>query len=462
MNSNNPSLCVISDNSSPNNDKFVDEGIVKIRPKLRIEAYHGFTLSLVNTLCDQTEVLPELALCSILNNIICSIPRDKVFMEFGADKTTLTGYFLLVSPTGAGKGLTEKSVSTVFKKVNQIVHDESFETLDYNSKLDGLTTLTTPVHGGGLSSGEGFVHAIRDDVFDDKGSVSMHGVLDKRLLVIEYEFANIFKQFKRPDNTLSVYLRNNFDYQPIHPLTKTSKTACDKPRACITGHITPQELLSEAEDKSITNGELNRFFIGFSLAAQPVPRPKTFSDELLRAFAYKIKDILEFVIKSDELLKIEFSERAGELWDQEYIAIKTAIKKGKEGFLLARQLYYYRTFSMLFAVIDKTLVITELHLAAARALIDWGEESVRYVFNTEFQNNKQINDLEVDETLLQDIRQLIEKGNKIWTNRAELLRKNRKLPATKLNEALKRLQERASPPILINKTGKNSIRIELT
>jgi hypothetical protein len=442
-------------------DEIVDEGILKIRPKLRQEAYHSFTSALVDTLCDQTEVLPELALSSILNNIICSLPRDKVYMEFGADRTTLTGYFLLVSPTGAGKGLTEKSVSKVFKKVNQIVHDVSFDELNYDYKLNGLTTLTCPIHGGGLSSGEGFVHAIRDDVFDHNGSVSVHGVLDKRLLVIEYEFANIFKQFKRPDNTLSVYLRNNFDYQPIHPLTKTSKTSCDKPRACITGHITPQELLSDLDDKSITNGELNRFFIGFSLPAQPVPRPKTFNKELLNMFAQQIKDVLEFVVKSDEPLKIEFSVSAGELWDREYISIKTSIKKGNEGYLLARQLYYYRILAMLFAILDKQLIITEEHLAAAKAMIDWGEESVRYIFNTEFQNDRQMKHFEVDETLVLHIRQLINQSDKNWTNRTELLRKNRKLTAPKLNDALKRLQERASAPILVMKTGKNSIKIKL-
>jgi hypothetical protein len=461
----NSSVCTLANNLNENleiQNEIVDEGILKVRPKLRKEAYHSFTRSLVDTLCDQTEVLPELALSSILNNIICSLPRDQVYMEFGADRTTLTGYFLLVSPTGAGKGLTEKSVGQVFKKVNQLVHDESFDELNYDYKLNGLTTLTCPIHGGGLSSGEGFVHAIRDDVFDDNGSVSVHGILDKRLLVIEYEFANIFKQFKRPDNTLSVYLRNNFDYQPIHPLTKTSKTSCDKPRACITGHITPQELISDLDEKSITNGELNRFFIGFSLPARPVPRPKTFSEELLNMFAQQIKEVLEFVVKSDEPLKIEFSESAGDLWDREYISIKTSTKKGKEGYLLARQLYYYRTLAMLFAIIDKQLIITELHLAAAKAMVDWGEESVRYIFNTEYQNDQHIIDLEVDDKLLLHINHLIDQSDKGFTNRSELLRINRKLPAPKLSDALKRLQERASPPIFVTVTGKNSYKIELT
>jgi hypothetical protein len=63
-----------------------------------------------------------------------------------------------------------------------------------------------------LSSGEGLLHAVRDPIIGRKKkssgteieSVEDPGVIVKRLLIIETEFASPLKMFQREGNTLSL------------------------------------------------------------------------------------------------------------------------------------------------------------------------------------------------------------------------------------------------------------------
>ncbi len=57
----------------------------------------------------------------------------------------------------------------------------------------------------GLVSGEGLIYAVRDATDDDDG------VSDKRLLVIEPEFANVLRVFERQSNRLSAVVRDAWD-----------------------------------------------------------------------------------------------------------------------------------------------------------------------------------------------------------------------------------------------------------
>ena len=61
----------------------------------------------------------------------------------------------------------------------------------------------------GLSSGEGVVWAVRDSQDGDPGAA------DKRLLVLEPEFASVLKAASREISTLSPTLRNGWDGRPL-------------------------------------------------------------------------------------------------------------------------------------------------------------------------------------------------------------------------------------------------------
>jgi hypothetical protein len=68
----------------------------------------------------------------------------------------------------------------------------------------------------GLSSGEGLIWAVRDPQGPDPGA------LDKRLLVIEPEFATVLKSTARELSTLSPTMRSAWDGRPLALLTRTA------------------------------------------------------------------------------------------------------------------------------------------------------------------------------------------------------------------------------------------------
>jgi len=97
----------------------------------------------------------------------------------------------------------------------------------------------------GLSSGEGLIWAVRNEVrkrvpVKSKGRhtgeydevVEHEGINDKRLLVMEGEFANALKVMQREGNTLSPVIRSAWDSGNLRSLTKNSPavaTGCAHP-----------------------------------------------------------------------------------------------------------------------------------------------------------------------------------------------------------------------------------------
>jgi hypothetical protein len=89
--------------------------------------------------------------------------------------------------------------------------------------MDSYGELAPPMLPGGLSTGEGLLWQIRDERHEkrrDKKSgvvedvVVDEGVADKRLLVVEAEFARVLAVMYRDGNTLSTVLRDLFDSPP--------------------------------------------------------------------------------------------------------------------------------------------------------------------------------------------------------------------------------------------------------
>ena len=104
----------------------------------------------------------------------------------------------------------------------------------------------------GLSSGEGVVWAVRDPQDSDPGAA------DKRLLVLEPEFASVLKAASREISTLSPTLRNAWDGRPLQLLTRTAPVRATDTHISLIGHITVQELRRHATSIEIANGFLNR------------------------------------------------------------------------------------------------------------------------------------------------------------------------------------------------------------
>ena len=103
--------------------------------------------------------------------------------------------------------------------------------------------------------GKGLIWAVRDPIEKQKpitgkgGSVMRyqtviddHGINDKRLLVIQPEFASMLQVMSRSGNTLSTTLREAWESGVLQTMVKNSPAKATGAHISIVGHITVDEL----------------------------------------------------------------------------------------------------------------------------------------------------------------------------------------------------------------------------
>ena len=98
---------------------------------------------------------------------------------------------------------------------------------------------------GGLGSGEGVVNCVRDPLTerDEKGrETTIAGADDRRLMVVESEFASVLSVSGRDGSTLSEVLRNAWDSGNIQTVTKNNSLRATGAHISVIGHITETEL----------------------------------------------------------------------------------------------------------------------------------------------------------------------------------------------------------------------------
>lgn len=116
-----------------------------------------------------------------------------------------------------------------------------------------------------LSSGEGVMWAVRDqDIKKDdatNGQERHWGEIenDKRLLVVQSEFASALRIQRREGNVLSAIVRQAWDGGKLRILTKNSPVEATGAHISIIGHITIDELVWELTATDEANGYANRF-----------------------------------------------------------------------------------------------------------------------------------------------------------------------------------------------------------
>jgi hypothetical protein len=139
----------------------------------------------------------------------------------------------------------------------------------------------------GLSSGEGLIYNVRDPIIKqepvkEKGRVVDYeevvadpGVDDKRLLIIEPEFAATLTVMGREGNILSAVIRQAWDSGDLSPLTRNNPITATGAHVTIVGHITKQELLARIDDTSKANGFAIDFYGSLSDARRNCPKALT-------------------------------------------------------------------------------------------------------------------------------------------------------------------------------------------
>lgn len=337
----------------------------------------GFPLlmrDVVNAACAHSEAHPVAVAANFLAMFCASIGRGP-YQRIGDAVIHARPFPLIVGKSGkARKGTAEHTPREIAKRADEILRKRS-------GKTDRLK-----VHTGGLSSGEGVAWAIRDPKeADANGKGADQGVKDKRLLVIESEFANVLAQVKREGNILSATIRNLWDGRDIEPLTKTSQLTATKPHVVVMGHVTGYELKEKSTANDAANGLLNRFIVLHVHRPRLTPLPKPTPEETLNTLAERLADAITFATggnpHASNTIEVRMTHETEDLWCDQYPSI-TKDSEGLAGSLLARSEVYARMLAMAFALMDKRSEIEPCDLLSALDWVEYWRQSITYIFLT--------------------------------------------------------------------------------
>lgn len=338
--------------NSPEN-KF-DNSITKsIWPStIKEDAFYGLTGKIIRAIEPNSEADVVALLANFLTafgNIVGNKPHFKV----EGDEHPLRLFCALVGETSkARKGTSWGHIKNLFREI------------DNNWAISG-----------GLSSGEGLIWVVRDRI-EKEDDTTDDGVQDKRLLLVEAEFASILKVLGREGNTLSPNIRNAWDSGNLNTLTKNSPAKATGAHISILGHITKDELLRYLSDTEKANGFGNRFLWFCVKRSKPLPfggQLNTGNFDLLKD---KLKDVISF---SSSVGEIQWAEETRPLWEHIYQPLSEG-KTGLLGSMIARAEAYVVRLSCTYALLDKSVLIRPEHLKAALAVWDYAESSARYIF----------------------------------------------------------------------------------
>lgn len=155
---------------------------------------------------------------------------------------------------------------------------------------------------GPLSSGEGLIYAIRDKEeswkVDNKTGqgewvTTDPGIDDKRLFILDEEFASALSCTKREGNTLSTIIRGGWDSGDIDPLAKTTKIKATGAHIGICTHITLAELNKKLNDVEAFNGFANRFLWCCAKRGKLVPFPVPMDEKDLWPIQLELIEIIK-------------------------------------------------------------------------------------------------------------------------------------------------------------------------
>jgi hypothetical protein len=322
---------------------------------LASEAFHGLAGEIVHAIEPHTEADPAALLIQLLTAFGNVVGRNRFFVvERHHHYTNL--FSLIVGSTSKGrKGVSWSQIAESFRVVDDF-------------------WISMRVHGG-IGSGEGIIWQVRDPILKGEKIVD-EGIGDKRLLLLETEFAQVLAVMKREGGTVSEVLRRAWDGTPLQTLTKNSPARATGAHVSLIGHITRDELVRHLDQTEIANGLVNRFIFCCARRSKKLPDGGALDDSQIAPLSEKLRLAIAFARESGEMKR---DESAAALWREIYGDLSEG-RHGLLGAIISRAEAQVLRLSMIFALLDSSATIRREHLIAAVAIWQYAEASANYVF----------------------------------------------------------------------------------
>ncbi|HEX8397672.1 MAG TPA: DUF3987 domain-containing protein [Pyrinomonadaceae bacterium] len=398
-----------------------DETIFEPFPEPDEKCFFGLAGDFVRLVEPHSEADKMALLIQFLNYFGVIIGRSAHF-QVEANKHYTNTFVVLVGDTASGrKGTSLGRVKEVFKDI-----DEHFE---------------RGCIASGLSSGEGLIYNVRDTVERTRTKngatetiVEDEGVLDKRLLVHEGEFAKVLGVQERIGNTLSECLRDFWDSGSARNMTKNSPLKTTNAHVGIVGHITKTELLKCLNAVESANGYANRFLWVVVERSKLLPFGGEVPQDEMNKLRQKLRDRISFAKMVERL---QFTPDAAKRWCSVYIELETT-RAGVLAKVTQRASPYVIRLSCIFALLDSKKEIHLEHLEAALAVWKYCENSARYIFGNS-----------TGDKLADEVIALLRQNGAAGLTKTEITNSTgRNKSATRLNEALRMLSHQGFAKVL--------------
>ncbi|HXX19872.1 MAG TPA: DUF3987 domain-containing protein [Candidatus Acidoferrum sp.] len=376
------------------------------------EALYGLAGEIVRTLDPHTEADQAAILVQMLvafGNVVGRFPHYRV--EGDIHHTNL--FAVLVGDTSKARKGT--SWGQVRRLMTAAVDPISGENVWHRDSIKS-----------GLSTGEGLIHELRDPK-DDKDEAAIFK--DKRLLVVEAEFARPLVVMARDGNVLSEIVRLAWDSGDLRVMTKVDPVSATDTHISLIGHITRDDLRRHLTATEQGNGFANRILWICARRSKCLPDGGNLTDEELAPLATRLR---QAITPTNKVREMHRDDAAGKLWHQVYPQLSDG-KPGLLGAVVSRAEAQVLRLSMIYALLDSSSVIRVEHLRAALAVWEYCEASAAHIFGGSFGDP-------VADTILAKLRSLPPGQGLTRTHIRDVLARH--CPERRINVALDLLEAR--------------------
>jgi hypothetical protein len=363
--------CATSNYFQDRNDHDVQAHIaliqaIKTAPTSDPACLYGLVGDVARIGSEGTETNPLAIALNFIAYLSCALGRGP-YIAVGNTRHHARQYCLHIGRSGRGR---KGDALSIVLRIDQALRDVD-------------ASFAPTVHRGGLSTREGLIMLFHDGF--NRGKLEVPAVEDKRLWIVESEFANVLHRSRRDGSTLSTALRDCWDGVGVKPAIKFNRISVTNPHLCLSGAISPTELISMINMREITNGFANRFMMVWAERTGIVPFPKETPQSAVAELAARTYEILQYVQanrnRSGDRLRVEMSSHARWHYAQLYRGeLNEDLSSEIVNALLERRAPMLLRLAMLFALTDQQLRIDCSHLDAALAWLRLGTATVRYIF----------------------------------------------------------------------------------
>lgn len=321
------------------------------------DAYHGLAGDIVRAIEPHTEADPVAILSQLLvafGNLVGRGPYRMV----GATTHHVNEFLLLVGPSSKGR------------------KGSSWDCIEDLIRVADPMWVETRIQSG-MVSGEGLIWHVRDGgAVPSRPSEADPGVDDKRLLVMEAEFALVLRVLAREGNTLSAVVRGAWDGKPLQTMAKNAPARASAAHVSVIGHITADELLRYVNATELANGFLNRFTLVAVRRTKLLPEGGDMRAVNWQALRSRLCEAAQCAAQAGEL---KLTEAARQRWVDVYPELSCE-GTGLYGAAIARAEAHVLRYSLLYALLDRAAAVDRPHLEAALSLWGYAARSANWLF----------------------------------------------------------------------------------